>query len=63
MIGKTKKVSKNGRRFLTGLDMAEAKRLQAIQNSTIKRKELNSTECQHKIEPCICGVEGCLIVY
>lgn len=55
------KHSKNNRRFFTSLDMSEAKRLESILNSRIKRGEISAKFTQHMYD-CGCGVTGCIIV-
>lgn len=55
------KYSKNNRRFLTSIDMSEAKRLESIFNSRIKRGELKRKFKQH-MTICTCGVSGCIMV-
>lgn len=51
----------NHRRFLTSLDMSEAKRMDAIRNSEIKRG-LIQQKFFRGIFDCGCGVTGCIIV-
>ncbi len=53
--------SKNGRRFLTSFDMSEAKRMDAILNSQIKRGEREAKFNRYMCE-CGCGCSGCIIV-
>ena len=61
-LRKQRKVSKNGGRFYSSVDMATIKLDEAIQNSRIKRGEF---ECGQslKIIPCGCGMEGCFILH
>lgn len=55
------KYSKQGKRFLTQLDMAEAKRTDSIRNSEIKRGEREKLPHRY-ICDCGCGTEGCMMV-
>jgi hypothetical protein len=52
-------VSKNNKRFLTSFDMAEAKRMESILNSEIKRGE-RPVEGNMRHVVCTCGVSGCI---
>ena len=57
----TKRVnySKKDKRFLTSFDMAEAKRMESILNSAIKRGEReDKPNMLHVV--CKCGVSGCI---
>lgn len=56
------KVSKNGRRFYTALDMATVKHQQDVQNARVKRGEYEDGPIHH-VSPCGCGVEGCFGVF
>jgi len=51
----------NHRRFLTSLDMSEAKRLDAVQNSQIKRGIVEQ-KFFRSIVDCGCGTTGCIMV-
>jgi hypothetical protein len=53
--------SKNRRRFLNSFDMAEAKRMESILNSQIKRGE-RETKPNRYMCVCGCGCTGCIIV-
>lgn len=53
--------SKNGRRFLTSFDMSEAKRMDSIVNSQIKRGERKAKFNRYMCD-CGCGCSGCIIV-
>lgn len=54
---KKKKSSKSDKRFLSQLDMAEAKHMEAKFNGEAKREK----KSKHKhINVCGCGVEGCI---
>ena len=55
------KHSKNGKRFLTSFDMAEAKRMESMLNSRIKRGEESVKFGQYMCD-CGCGCSGCIIV-
>lgn len=49
----------NNRRFLTSFDMSEAKRMESIHNSEIKRGiKKQKGNMKHVI--CTCGSSGCL---
>jgi hypothetical protein len=52
-------VSKNNKRFLTSFDMAEAKRMESILNSEIKRG-VRPVEGNMRHVICTCGVSGCI---
>ncbi len=53
--------SKNNRRFFTSFDMSEAKRIDAILNSQIKRGEIEAKFNRYMCD-CGCGCSGCIIV-
>ncbi len=53
--------SKNGKRFYTSFDMSEAKRMESILNSRIKRGEIPAKFNQYMCD-CGCGASGCIIV-
>jgi hypothetical protein len=53
--------SKGGRRFLSSFDMSEAKRLDSILNSRIKRGEIPAKFNRYMCD-CGCGCTGCIIV-
>jgi hypothetical protein len=57
-LARKRKESKNGRRFLTALDMAIIKKDEAIYNSRARRGLIKKPNC-HSI--CGCGREGCII--
>jgi hypothetical protein len=53
--------SKNGKRFLDSFDMAEAKRMESILNSQIKRGD-REPKPRRYMSVCGCGCTGCIIV-
>lgn len=53
--------SKNGKRFYTSFDMAEAKRMDSILNSQIKRGDRKAKFTRYMCD-CGCGASGCIIV-
>lgn len=53
--------SRRNKRFLTSFDMSEAKRMEAILNSRIKRGDIEKKFNQY-MSVCGCGVSGCIIV-
>lgn len=55
------KHSKSDKRFLTLFDMAEAKRMESILNSRIKRGDIEAKANQYMVD-CRCGASGCIIV-
>jgi hypothetical protein len=55
------KESKKYRRFLTSFDMAEAKRMESILNSQIKRGD-REQKARRYMSVCGCGCTGCIIV-
>ncbi len=52
--------SKHGNRFLSSIDMAEAKRVVAETNGRIKRGEIVVEGENHYMGVCSCGVSGCI---
>jgi hypothetical protein len=57
------KASKNGKRFYTSIDMASIKKMQAVRNARIKRKQkVIRYRGIEQIMPCGCGTEGCFLV-
>jgi hypothetical protein len=59
-VMKSRKNSRNCKRFYTAVDMACIKHDAAVQNSQVKRGEVKRTNTQF-IMYCSCGVEGCFI--
>ena len=53
--------SKNGKRFYSSFDMSEAKRMDAILNSQIKRGDRKELFNRYMCD-CGCGASGCIIV-
>lgn len=53
--------SRKNKRFLNSFDMSEAKRIESILNSRIKRGEVERKFLQY-MSVCGCGISGCIIV-
>lgn len=60
-VRRVKHSRKNHRRFLTSLDMSEAKRIDAVLNSRINRGE-TERKFFRGIFDCGCGATGCIMV-
>ena len=57
---RTRRESKNGKRFYSQLDMAIIKQDSSIKEAQIKRGEIVPKAIEY-ISVCGCGVEGCFI--